>query len=331
MHEVISFLTQHGYIALMALVFIEQIGVPLPAAPVLLAAGALSGTGLLNIWVSAASALVAALVSDTIWFQIGRIRGNTVLGLLCRISLEPASCARRTQNMFSKHGASSLLVAKFIPWLNTAASPLAGAFGMRFVTFLLFDTLGILLWVGAFLGLGYLFGNELDKIAGYVSKFGFLLLVILLCGALAAYLGLKYTRQQQFLRQLRMARITPEELKQKLDSNEEVAIVDLRHPLEFLPEPYSIPGSIRFPMEELERRNLEIPRDRDIVLYCTCPSEATSAMTAMRLRKFGITRVRPLAGGYFAWRKCGFPLEPHFGPVPPLRMFGNYTRRPVTP
>jgi rhodanese-related sulfurtransferase len=118
-----------------------------------------------------------------------------------------------------------------------------------------------------------------------------------------------------------MARITPEELKQKLDAQEQVAIVDLRHALDFLPEPYTIPGAIRIPMDKLGDRIQEIPRDRDVVLYCTCPNEASSAMMAMRLRQLGVTRVRPLAGGYFAWRKLGFPLDSQFGAVPPLSAF----------
>ena len=331
MSAVTNFLVQHGYLLVLAWVFVEQIGVPLPAAPVLLAAGALAGTGHLNIWIVAAAALVAALLSDTIWYLVGQRRGNTVLGFLCRMSLEPDSCARRTENAYSRHGASSLVLAKFIPWLNTAAPPLAGAFGMRFLPFLLFDSLGVLLWAGTFLGLGYLFSNRLEKIAGYAGKLGILLLAILLIGALTAYLGRKYRRRQQFLHQLQMARITPEELKQKLDAHEQVAIFDLRHPLDFLPEPYTIPGAIRLPMEELQERNQEIPRDREVVLYCTCPNEASSAMTAMRLRQLGVTRVRPLAGGYFGWRKRGFPLDSEFGPIPPLRTTRGFTRRSATP
>ena len=319
MNAVTNFLILHGYVVLLAWVFVEQIGFPLPAAPVLLAAGALAGTGHLNVWVSAGAALSAALLSDTIWYQIGRYRGNTVLGLLCRVSLEPDSCARRTQNLYGRHGATSLLLAKFIPWVNTAAPPLAGAFGMRFVTFLFFDILGVLLWLATFLGLGYLFSKQIEDLAYYAARLGIVLLLTLVFGILASYLVRKYLRRQRFLHQLRMARITPEELKRKLEEGENVAVVDLRHPLDFLPEPYTIPGAIRIPMEELQARNQEIPRDRDVVLYCTCPNEATSAMTALQLRQLGVTRVRPLEGGYFTWRKLGFPLASEFGPIPPLR------------
>lgn len=213
MSGVTHFLIQHGYVLLLAWVFVEQIGLPLPAAPVLLAAGALAGTGHLNIWISALAAVIAALMSDMIWYGIGRRRGNVVLRFLCRLSLEPDSCARRTQNVYSRHGASALLVAKFIPWLNTAAPPLAGAFGMPTPQFVLFDVLGILLWAGTFLGLGYLFSNQLEQLAQYAHQIGTALIFLVICGSLAGYLVRKYARRQQFLRQLRVARITPEELK----------------------------------------------------------------------------------------------------------------------
>ena len=138
----------------------------------------------------------------------------------------------------------------------------------------------------------------------------------LIIGMLVAYLFRKHLRRQRFVRDLRMARITPSDLKQKLDRREHVTVVDLRHSLDFLPEPYTIPGAIRIPMEDLKKRNAEIPRDQEVVLYCTCPNEASSAMTAIELPRYGITRVHPLQGGLHTWRQLGFPLESEFGPVP---------------
>jgi rhodanese-related sulfurtransferase len=142
------------------------------------------------------------------------------------------------------------------------------------------------------------------------------LLVVLVIAALTAWLVRKYARRQRFLRDLRMARISPEELMQKLDRHEPVTVIDLRHSLDFLPEPYTIPGALRIPMEDLDKRNREIPRQQEVVLYCTCPNEASSAMTAVKLRKYGVTKVRPLQGGFHTWRRLGFPLESEFGPVP---------------
>lgn len=268
MDESIQFLVRHGYSVLFVWVFAEQIGLPLPAIPFLLAAGALAGAGRLNFAITIGVAVLASLVSDIIWYHIGSRRGSRVLQLLCRISLEPDSCVRRTEEVFARHGAPSLLVAKFIPGLSTAAPPLAGIVRMRMPRFLLFDGLGALLWAGAFAGLGYLFIEQLGHVAASALRLGTWLVVVLV-GSLAAYILWKYFQRQRFLRQLRIARISPEELKQKLDAGEDVVIVDLRHSLDFQAEPDTIPGALRLPAEELERRHHEIPTDRDVVLYCT--------------------------------------------------------------
>ena len=268
MNETIGFLVRHGYAVLFAWVFAEQVGLPLPAAPLLLAAGALAGTGRLALSVVIALPVVAALLSDVLWYELGRRRGVKVLQLLCRISLEPDSCVRRTENVFARHGARSLLVAKFIPGLNTAAPPLAGIFRMRLDRFLLFDALGSALWVGVFVGLGYVFSDQLERVADRALTLGTWLLVFLL-GALGGYIAWKYVKRQRFLRELRIARITPEELKRKLDAGEDVVVVDLRHSLDFEAEPQTIPGAFRLEAAELEQMHEHIPRDRDVVLYCT--------------------------------------------------------------
>jgi membrane protein DedA with SNARE-associated domain len=155
LNEAIAFLIQHGYALLFAWVLVEQIGLPVPAAPLLLAAGALAGSGRMDIALVAGLAIVAALVADMFWYYLGRYRGSRVLKLLCRISLEPGSCVRRTEDVFARHGAQSLLIAKFVPGLNTAATPLAGIFRMPVSRFMLFDGLGAFAWVATFAGLGY--------------------------------------------------------------------------------------------------------------------------------------------------------------------------------
>jgi membrane protein DedA with SNARE-associated domain len=166
MSEMLQFLIRNGYIVLFAWVFAEQIGLPLPAIPLLFAAGALAGTGKLNLLVALALAVCASLVGDLIWYEVGRRKGGSVLNFLCRISLEPDSCVRNTESAFARHGARSLLVAKFVPGLSTAAPPLAGIFQMRRGRFLLFDGLGALIWAGAFVGLGFLFSNQLERLVG---------------------------------------------------------------------------------------------------------------------------------------------------------------------
>jgi membrane protein DedA with SNARE-associated domain len=268
MSEVLEFLLQHGYTVLFVVVFVEQIGLPLPAVPVLLAVGALAGAGQLSYPLALAVAVLASLLSDLIWYQLGRRRGASILNLLCRISLEPDSCVRRTEDVFARHGAVALLYAKFLPGLNTAAPPLAGLFRMRLERFLLFDAAGALLWVGAFSGLGYLLSDQLEHVAAYASRLGSWLGVLLL-GGLAAYIAWKYFDRQRFLRRLRIARITPEELQHKLAAGEEIVVVDLRHSMEFEAEAVTLPGALHILPEELDHRHREIPRDRDIVLYCT--------------------------------------------------------------
>jgi membrane protein DedA with SNARE-associated domain len=253
MNELVDVLVRYGYLVVFGWVFAEQIGLPIPAMPVLLAAGAMAGTGRLSFVLVLVLAGIASLVSDVIWYWIGRLGGGRVLGFLCRISLEPDSCVRRTEETFSRRGARSLLIAKFVPGYSTAAPPLAGIVRMRFARFVVF---------------GWLFSQQLELVASYAMRLGGWL-VALLAAAFAAYIAWKYIARQRFLRRIRIARITPEELKAKLDGGEDVMVVDVRHRVEFESEPAIIPGALHLMIEELEARQHEVPRDRDIVLYCT--------------------------------------------------------------
>jgi len=268
MDGIIDILVRHGYVILFGWVFAEQIGLPIPAVPILMAAGALAGTGRLSLAAALAAAGIASLASDTIWYWIGRTRGGRVLGWLCRISLEPDSCVRRTQHTFSVHGAPSLLIAKFVPGFSTAAPPLAGIIGMPVLRFVVFTGLGGLIWAGLFIGLGWLFSNQLEKVADSVQSMGSWVLALVVA-AFGAYIVWKFVSRQRFLRRLRIARITPEELKAKLDAGESMMLVDVRHHDDFAAEPSIIPGALHLTTEELEARHGEIPRERDIVLYCT--------------------------------------------------------------
>src|SRR6266566_2160819 len=199
MHSTLEFLIKHGYMVLLAWVFAEQLGLPIPSLPMMLAAGALAGTGHLSFWTSLFLVTIAALFADSFWYILGRKKGIRILQFLCKISLEPDSCVRRTEGIFSKQGARSLLLAKFIPGLSTVAPPLAGIFHMRPRRFLLFDALGSLLWAGAFLGLGYVFSGEIERVAEHLAALGGWL-VVLLAGALAAYVAYKFIARQRFLR-----------------------------------------------------------------------------------------------------------------------------------
>jgi membrane protein DedA with SNARE-associated domain len=268
MHRTLEFLLHHGYVLLLGWVFAEQIGLPVPSMPLLLAAGALAGTGHLSFFASLFYAMVAAVAADFIWYQLGRHKGIRILQLLCKISLEPDSCVRRTEGLFSKQGARSLLLSKFLPGLGTVAAPLAGIFHMRARRFLLFDAAGTFLWAGTFLGLGFVFSGEIERLAERLASLGGWLLVLLLA-VLAAYITYKFVARQRFLRELRISRITPEELKEKIDSGEDLVIVDLRHSMDFEADPETIPGAFRMDSKELEEKNDRLPRDREVILYCT--------------------------------------------------------------
>src|ERR1044071_3407497 len=155
-----DFLIRHGY-----MVLLEQLGLPIPAAPLLIAAGALARAGKMNLTFAMTLAFVAAILADLFWYFLGRYRGGRILKLLCRISLEPDSCVRRTENLFIRHGIRSLLVAKFIPGLNTAAPSLAGVFRMPVRRFLIFDSLGAFFWVVTVIRLGLIFSDQLEQLA----------------------------------------------------------------------------------------------------------------------------------------------------------------------
>jgi membrane protein DedA with SNARE-associated domain len=306
-------LLMYGYLLLFVWVLVEQLGIPLPATPVLLAAGALSAEHQISFPLALLAGVAASLTADTAWFLVGRRYGHHVLRLLCKLSLEPTICVRRTQDSFGRRRHFTLAIAKFVPGLATLAPPVAGENGMALGEFLFFDGIGATLWVGAILAVGRLFGDLLKRdpsLLDWAGRFSGALLVL---GILGFFIG-RVIRRRMVLKKLVAARLEPEDLKKQLDAGEPVYIVDLRHPLELLADPFTLPGAHHFSPDALTARHLEISRDSDIVLYCTCPSEATAAKTAMILHKLGIERVRPLRGGFDEWKRLGFPMDP----VPPV-------------
>ncbi|HKY70390.1 MAG TPA: DedA family protein/thiosulfate sulfurtransferase GlpE [Nitrospira sp.] len=304
MHETLEFLTQHGLLVLTAVVFAEQIGLPLPALPFLIAAGALVGTGQMALGLAVVSAVVAAMAGDQVWFELGRRRGRSVLNWLCRISLEPTSCVRRTEDLFSKHGVRALIVAKFVPGFSTIAPPLAGIVGLSVAQFLLFNGLGTLLWVGTGVALGLVFSDQLEQALVMSAQIGPTvgLLVSLTVLAFVGYKALHRYRND------RLPRITARQLTEKLAAGERPVIVDLR-PVGAREEEPGIPGAIALTLDELVTTQTELPRDRDVILYCACPQDASSVEGAKRLRERGYTRMWPLAGGLGAWKAASTDVD----------------------
>src|ERR1043166_5085862 len=220
LEQAADFLIQHGYAVLFGWVLLEQLGLPIPAAPLLIAAGALARAGKMNLTFAVALAFVAVILADLFWYTLGRYHGGRILKLLCRITLEPDSCVRRTENLFVRRGVYALLVAKFVPGLNTAAPSLAGIFRMPLRRFLIFDSLGGFLWVITITSLGLIFSDELERIA---LRWGGWLLAVL-AGGLASYVLWKFIQRWRFVRRLRIARITPQELMDKLTARETISI-----------------------------------------------------------------------------------------------------------
>jgi membrane protein DedA with SNARE-associated domain/rhodanese-related sulfurtransferase len=305
MSGLIEFLIAYGLPLLFVAILMEQLGLPLPAVPWLLAVGSLSANAKFSAPAGIAVAVVACLVADSTWFYLGRHHGNRLLGLLCRISLEPDSCVRRTENAFTRYGLRTLLVSKFVPGLNTVAAPLAGASKVSIRRFLFFDATGSLLYAGCYILVGFLFRDQIEQITAALAGLGQSALLVLLF-LIVAYLGFKLWRRQMLLRELRMTRITVVELQQKMDAGESPLIFDLRANADG--EELIIPGAIRISMDELGN-SADIPRDRDIIVYCACPNEVSAAKVALKLRQKGFTRVRPLKGGINAWREHSAQIQ----------------------
>jgi membrane protein DedA with SNARE-associated domain/rhodanese-related sulfurtransferase len=308
MQQALEFLLHHIEMVVFLTVLAEQIGLPIPAIPVLLAAGAVVGEGQAHFAVLTGLSVAACLLGDMLWFELGRHRGRQALSLLCLISLEPDACVRRTENFFIAHGIRALILAKFIPGLSTLAPALAGLFKISIGRFFLFNGAGALLWSLSFLLLGYVFSDQIQYVAERAMQFG-TTAGTMLAVSLGGYLLYKYLYRQKLLRELRMARISPAELKQLMDNGHQSVVVDLRDILDHMADPYTIPGALRISPEELEQRHQEIPRDREVILFCACPNEATAAKMALMLKRRGISRVRPLSGGIDAWRELDYPLE----------------------
>lgn len=301
---------RHGYLWLFLAALVERIGLPLLVTPVVIAAGAVAGLGDMSLAAIIGVTVVASELGDWLWYELGRSRGASVLRILCKISLEPDSCVRKSEDAFGRHTTGALITSKFVFGVGRLAAPVAGLSGMSRRRFLLLNGLGSLIWAACFALVGYIPARKLPIDILIEEALGWLLLLVVV--AVVIHVIWKYVQRERFIRSLRISRITVSEVKASLDRGERPFIVDLRHMLEFVVDPRTVPTAVRISPDELPARNAEIPRDRDIILYCTCPSEATSAKVAMDLKKIGISKVRPLQGGLKAWQDEGYPMDDFF-------------------
>jgi membrane protein DedA with SNARE-associated domain/rhodanese-related sulfurtransferase len=285
-------------------VLLNQIGLPVPVIPTLVLAGALGANGQLPLATIFLAAVLACLAADCGWYWVGQKYGIRVLKTLCRISLEPDSCVAETQGQFDRWGVNSLVIAKFVPGLATIAPPLAGAMRIGWLRFIGLSTLAAALWVGAALLAGMLFKTQIARLLIRVDQIGSLAFGVALV-LLGAYVGYKWWERRRFYTMLRMARISVAELNLLIENGSQPLIIDVRSPSARALEPRWIPGALHISLPDVALHLKDLPRDRDIILYCTCPSEASAARVAKILMNHGFKRVRPLHGGLDAWLAAG--------------------------
>lgn len=289
-------------------VLLDQLGLPVPAVPTLVVAGAMASDGRLPALQLYLLAFAACVIADWAWYGAGRIYGGRVMKLLCRVSLSPDSCVSEAQTAFERWGAKALLVAKFVPGLSVIAPPLAGATRMRLGRFTALSALGSLLWVGAALVAGILLRSQIKRLlpwAAHIGSTAALVVVVLL----AAYIAFKWRERRRFYAALDMARISVAELRAHMDAGAAPVVIDVRSLTAQTLELRRIPGALHLPVQDFHHHVAELPRDRDIILYCNCPNEASAAQAARVLMRNGFERVRPLAGGLDAWIAAGYAVE----------------------
>ena len=303
MDELTASLAEHGVPLVGLNVFLQQLGLPIPAVPTMIVAGAMAASARIPGLSVFAICVAASVIADVLWYLAGRRYGYRVLKFLCRVSLSPDTCVRQTEGIFERYGFFSVVVSKFVPGFSTVAPPIAGALEMRFGAFVAAAFASASLWVGAAMGAGYLFSTQVDWLLAWMSRNA--VLAALLAGALlATYILYKAWQRWRLARFVAASRITVDELAALLDGEAPPHVVDVGSKLAQGHRPH-IPGALLLDLDEIDRRADEFPSDRDIVLYCACPNEESARRAAQILIARGFKRARPLAGGIDAWIASG--------------------------
>ena len=268
MEELRQLLAQHGLTLVFLNVLLAQLGLPIPAMPMLMVAGALVAEGTLHVVPLALVVVVASLLGDEPWYLAGKRYGYRVLRTLCRISIEPDSCVKQTENIFTRWGPPSLVLAKYIPGFATMAPPLAGTMRLGFAPFIAYSAAAAILWAAAPATAGFFFSREVEWVLERISAMGTGALVILAL-VVAAYIAVKMIERHLLIRFLRMVRISVDDLRRMIDSGAEPVILDARSPLARDAEPRRIAGAVTLDADELEAFAVRVPPDRDVVIYCS--------------------------------------------------------------
>jgi membrane protein DedA with SNARE-associated domain/rhodanese-related sulfurtransferase len=305
MATVIAWLEHAGIAVVFLVVLVEQAGLPIPAYPLLIIAGAWSAQGGAPFASILAAAICACLIADVGWYLAGQRLGSRVLRAMCRLSLEPDSCVSDSERMFTRFGTRVLTFAKFVPGLGAVATAMSGVVGAPLGYFVLYDVIGATLWASAGIALGVIFHDAVDSVFAELATLGRIGAFVIL-GIFAAFLGLKWWRRHQFFQELRMSRISVEELARLRQAGSSLLVIDAR-PSASRARDGMIPGAIAF--EALLEEAAGKPHAGEAVVYCACPNEATAARIAKQLITMGFHPVRPLTGGIHAWRAAGLAIE----------------------
>jgi membrane protein DedA with SNARE-associated domain/rhodanese-related sulfurtransferase len=304
----VGLITQYGLALVFANVLMQQMGLPIPALPTLIVAGALAADGKISALALFAVAFVACAISDATWYTVGRLFGRRVMKLLCRISLSPESCVRQSEYLFHRWGNLTFVLAKFVPGLLMISPAMAGTMRLGGWSFALLDGLGAAVWAGAAIGTGMLFHHEISQLIGHLEELGGIAIAVI--GVLlGGYIASRWRQRRRFYNRLRMARITVDELHRLIGEGQQPVIVDLRTSLVRDQDSRFIPNALVVDFAEVDQWLDQVPTDREIIFYCTCPNEAGAARVARKLMDLGYTHVRPLLGGLDAWIAAGYEVE----------------------
>lgn len=307
MEQLVELIQHYGLAFVFVNVLMLQAGLPVPAYPTLIVTGALVARGGAPLWELLAVAVAAALIADVCWYLAGRRYGGRVLQSICRVSLSPDSCVRQTESIFARWGARSLAVAKFIPGFASVATSMAGVVRVPAWKFALFDAIGATLWSGVAIGLGYAFSGAINQVLAAFETLGKVGLW-LVAGGFLAYIAVRWWQRELFIWQLRMDRVTVDELHALLNAQRVGKVIDVRTPMAQALTG-RIPGAITVDPNSMRVDLLAIEPESEVVVYCACPNEYTAAKIAKVLVEHGFMRVRPLLGGIDAWIAAGHPVE----------------------
>ena len=307
MSHLIDLIQEYGLAFVFVNVLALQAGLPLPAYPTLIAAGALAAAGGTPVYQLVGVGVLGALIADTGWYSAGRKFGLRILSTLCRVSLSQDTCVRQTESIFQRFGPSSMLFAKFVPGFASVATALAGAIRLNYFKFVVFDAVGAGLWVGVGVGLGYLFRDAIGDVMAKLSSLGKYGVMLVVAG-FALWILVKWFRRYLFTKQLRMDRVTVQELRDLINEQKVKALVDVRSPLTQAATG-RIPGARAVDMKKIADGFKDVPADGEVIVYCACPNEATAVKVAEKLKKVGFKRIRPLLGGIDAWIEAGHEVE----------------------